>query len=231
MDICYTVTANWYTFQYLLQPPGNQPFNQLFWNRSTELFASLGFHPCLICQDLWCRHRNSLHYDTKFRALSSEGWSVWVNDLEISDLENFIFFIFLGSKITADGNCTHEIKRCFLLGRKAMTNLDSTLKSRNIPLPTKVRLVKAMAFPAVTYACESWTVRKVDCRRIDAFWTVMLGKTLESLLDCKEIQPVPPKGNQSWRFIGRIDAEAETPLLWPPDAKNWLTGKDPRKRC
>ena len=88
---------------------------------------------------------------------------------QIRDLEKFVFFIFLGSKITADGICSHEIKRCFLLGKKAMTNLDSILKSRDITLPTKVCLVKALVFPVVTYACEIWTIRKADCQRIDAF--------------------------------------------------------------
>ena len=126
--------------------------------------------------------------------------------------------LFWGSKITANGDCSHEIKRCLFLGRKAMTNLDSILKSRDITLPTKVRLDKAMVFPVVMYGCESWTVKKAEnwC-----FWTVVLEKTLESPLDCKEIQPVHPKGNQSWIFIGRTDAEAETPIFWPPDSKNW----------
>ena len=78
-------------------------------------------------------------------------------------------FIFLGSKITADGDCSHEIKRCLLLGRKAMTNLNSVLKSRDISLPTKVHLVKAMVFPVVMYGCESWTIKKAECQRIDAF--------------------------------------------------------------
>ena len=135
--------------------------------------------------------------------------------------------IFLGSEITADGDCSHEIKRHLFLGRKAMTNLDSVLKSRDTTLSTKVRLVKAMVFPychvwmwELDYK-ESW-VPKSWC-----FWTVVLEKTLESPLDCKEIQPVHPKGNQSWVFIGRTDVEAETPILWPPDAKSWLTGKDP----
>ena len=105
-------------------------------------------------------------------------------------------FIFLGSKITAEGDCSHKIKRCLLLGRKAMTNLDSILKSRDITVPTKVRLVKAMVFPVVMYGCESWTVKKAEHRRIDAK-TVVLEKTLESPLDCKEIQPVHPKGYQS----------------------------------
>ena len=134
--------------------------------------------------------------------------------------------MFLGSKITADGDCSHEIKRCLLLGRKVMTNLDSILKSRNITLPTKVRLVKAMVFPVVMYGCESWTIKKAEHQRIDGF-ELWLEKTLESPLDCKEIQPVNSKGNQSWIFIGMTDAEAETPILWPPDVKNWLIGKDP----
>ena len=121
-----------------------------------------------------------------------------------------------GSKITADGDCSHEIKRCLLLGRKAVTNLDSILKSRDITLPTNVHLVKAMVFPVVMHGCESWTIKKAEHQRINAFWTVVLEKTLENPLDCKEMQPVNPKGDQSWVFIGRTDAEAETPILWPP---------------
>ena len=108
-----------------------------------------------------------------------------------------------------------------------MTNLQSILKSRDITLQTKVCLVKAMFLPVVMYGCESWTIKKAEHRRIDAFWTVVLEKTLESPLDCKEIQPVHLKGNQSWIFIGRTDVEAETPVLWPPDVKNWLIWKDP----
>ena len=135
-------------------------------------------------------------------------------------------FILGGSKITADGDCNHEIKRCLLLGRKAMFNLDSTLKSRVILVPRKVCLLKAMVFPVVMYGWEldykeSWA------RKNWFFWTVVLAKTLESPLDCKEIKPVNPKGNQSRIFIGRTDAEAETPIFWPPDAKNWFIGKDP----
>ena len=114
-----------------------------------------------------------------------------------------------GSKITADGDCSHEIKRFLLLGRKSMTNLDSILKSRDITLLTKVHLVKAMVFPVVMYECESWTINKTE----------VLKKTLESPLDFQEIKPLNPKGNQSLIFIGRTDAEAETPILWPPDVK------------
>ena len=127
-------------------------------------------------------------------------------------------FTFGGSKITADGDCSHEIKRHLLLGRKVMTSLDSILKSRDITLPTKVHLIKVMAFLVVMYGCESWTIKKAECQRIDAF--LVLEKALESPLDCKEIQPVHPEGDQSWVFTGRTDAEAETPILWPPHAKN-----------
>ena len=136
-------------------------------------------------------------------------------------------FIFLGSEITADGDCSHEMKRCLLLGRKVMTNLDSILKIRDIILPTKVHLVKAMVFPVVMYGCESWTIKKADCWRIDAFELWCWNRLLESPLDSREIQPVHPKGNQSWIFIGKTDAKAETPVLWPTDEKNWLIVKDP----
>ena len=139
-------------------------------------------------------------------------------------METVTDFLFLGSKITTDGDCSHEIERCLLLGRKAMTNLDSILKSRDVTLPTKVHLVKAMVFPVVTYGCESWTIKKAEHRWC---FLIVLEKTLESPLDSKEIKPVNPKGNQSWIFIGRTDAEAEAPVLWPPDVKNWLIGKDP----
>ena len=134
-------------------------------------------------------------------------------------------FIFRGSRISADGHCSHEIKRCLLLERKTLTNLDSILKSRDITLPTKVRLAKAMVFPVVMYGCESWTIEKAEYQRTDAFELWCWRRLLR--VDSKEIQPVNSKGNQSWIFIGRSDAEAETPILWPPDAKNWLTAKDP----
>jgi len=231
-------------------------------------------------------------------------------------METVTDFIFLGSKITADGDCKHEIKRRLLLWRKAMTNLDSILKSRDTTFPTKVCLVKAMVFPVVMYGCQSWTIKKAAkslqscptlCDPTDGsppdstipgilqartlewvaisfanawkwkvkgkslsrvrlfatpwtaalqapssmgfsrhecwsgvpspslkeswalknwwFWTVVLEKILENLLDYKEIKPVNPKGNQPWIFIRRTDAEAL--ILWPPDAKNWLLRKDP----
>ena len=150
--------------------------------------------------------------------------TTWEIDGEM--VETVWDFIFGGSKITADGDCSHEIKRCLLLGRKVMSNLDSILKNRHITLPTKVHLVKAMDFPVLVYGCEldykeSWALKNW------CFWTVVLEKTLESPLEYKEIQPVHPKGDQSWVFIGRTDVEAETPILWPLDAKSWLIGKDP----
>ena len=129
-------------------------------------------------------------------------------------------FVFWGSKITADGDCSHETKRRLLLGRKVITNLDNILKNRDITLPTKFRLVKAMVFPVVRYGCERWTIKKAETQRIDGFELQLLEKILESPLDCKEIQPDHPKGDQSWVFIGRTDVEAETPILWPPGAKN-----------
>ena len=110
-------------------------------------------------------------------------------------METVSDFIFGGSNITADGDCSREITY-LLLGRKVMTNLDSILKTRDMTLPTKVHLVKAMVFPVVMYGCESWTIKKAECRRIDAFELLVLEKTLESPLDCKEIQPVHSKGNQ-----------------------------------
>ena len=130
--------------------------------------------------------------------------------------------IFLGSKITADGDWSHESKRCLLLGRKVMTNLDSIFKSRDITLPTKVHLVKAAVLPVVMYGCETWTIKKAERQRINAFelwcwrrffrvpWTA--SRSNQSIL--KEISP-------------GYSLEAETPILWPPDAKSWLTGKDP----
>ena len=132
--------------------------------------------------------------------------------------------LFLGSKITAESVCHHEIKRHLLLGRKVMTNLDSILKSRDITLPTKICLVKAMVFPLVIYGYESWTIKKGECRRTELLCRRRLLRLL-SPLDSKEIQPVHPRRNQYWIFAGRTDAE--TPVLWPPDAKNWLIWKDP----
>ena len=141
-----------------------------------------------------------------------------------TDGETVKDFIFLSSKITAESDWSHEIKRCLLLGRKAITNLDSILKSRDTTLLTKVCIVKAIVFPVVMYGCdldhkEGWA-QKNWC-----FWIVVLENILESPLDCKKIKPVNPKGNQPWILIGRTDAKV--PILWPPDAKTQLNGKDP----
>ena len=138
-------------------------------------------------------------------------------EIDGETVETVSDFIFLGSKITADGDCSHEIKS-LLLGRKVITNLESIFKSRDITLPTKVHLVKAMVFPVVMYGCESWTVKKAEHRRIDAF-ELWCWRRLESPLDCKEIQPVHSE-DQPWDFFGRNDAKAETPVLWPPHAKS-----------
>ena len=156
--------------------------------------------------------------------MASSPITSWQIDRETK--ETVTDFIFLGSKITADGDRSHEIKRCLLLERTVTTKLDSILKSRDITLPTKVCLVKAMVFPAVMYGCESWSIKKAECCKNWCFWTVVLKKTLESPLDCKEIQSVHSKGDQLWVYFGRNDAKAETPILWPPDVKNWLNGKD-----
>ena len=149
-------------------------------------------------------------------ALSTE-WSRWV----MSDSWHPMDCSTPGSSISGIFQRILEWVSIFF----SMTNLESILKSGDITLLTKVCLVKVMFFSVVMYGSESCTIKKTEPKNW-CFWTVVLEKTLESLLDCKEIQPVNPKGNQSWIFIGRTDAEAETPMLWPPDSKNWLAGKD-----
>ena len=167
-------------------------------------------------------------YIQKTKIMASSPITSWQIDGEtVAD------FIFGSCKIIADGDCSHEIKRRLLLGRKVMTNLDSILKSTDITLPTKVCLVKAFFFSSNHVWMweldhkKGWVPKNWFC------WTVVLENTFESPLDCKEIKPVNPpgtgnpKGNQSWIFIGRTDAEAEASILWPPDVKNWLIGKVP----
>ena len=153
----------------------------------------------------------------KTKIMASGPITSWQTDRET--VETVRDFILLGSKITADGDCSHGIKKCLLLGRKAVTKRDSILKSRDITLSTKVCLVKAMVFLVVVYGCESWTIKKAERQRIDTS-ELWCWRRLESPLDCKEIQPVYHIGNQSGIFIGRTDAKAETPILWPPDEKN-----------
>ena len=147
--------------------------------------------------------------------------SSWQIDGET--IETVTDLIFLGSKITADGDYSHEIEWGLLLERNATINLASILKSRDITLPTKAHLHQSYSFSTI----HVW-IRELDHKESWVpenwcFWTVVLQKTLESPLDCK-IKPVNPKGNQSWIFIGRTDAEA--PIFWPPDAKSWLIRKD-----
>ena len=131
-------------------------------------------------------------------------------------------WFFLGSKITADGDYSHEIERRLLLGRKVMTNLDSIFKSRDITLPTKVRLVKAMVFPVVTYGCESWNVKKAEHRRIDAFELWCWRRLLRVPWTARRSNQSTflSEGDQPCDFFGRNDAKAETPVLWPPHAKS-----------
>ena len=153
----------------------------------------------------------------KTKIMASGPITSW--EIDGKTVETVTDFNFGGSKISADGDCSHEIKRRLLLGRKVMTNLDSILKSRHITLPTKVHLVKAMVFPVVMYGCKSWTIKKAEHRRINAF-ELWCWRRLLSPLDCREIQPVLSKGDQPWVFIGRNDVKAETPALWPPHVKS-----------
>ena len=136
-------------------------------------------------------------------------------------------FTFLGSKTTADGDCSHEIKRCLFHGREAMTNLDSIFKSRDITLLTKVHIVKKLWFSSSHVRMWELNHKEDWAPKNWCFSTMVMEKTLESSLDSKEIKLFNPKGNQPWIFIGRTDAEAETPILWPHNEKNWLIGKDP----
>ena len=147
----------------------------------------------------------------KTKIMASGPITSWQTDREI--METVTDFILGGSKVTAEGDCSHEIKRHLLLGRKAMINPNSILKSRDITLPTKVCVLKAMVFPVVMYGRESWDYKESRVSKNWCFWTVVLEKTLMSPLDFKEMKSVKWKGNQSWIFIGRTDAEAETPIL------------------
>ena len=194
----------------------------LFWK-----YFSWGSH--LMNADM-LRSVNIWELPSGFLALKSEVFQdsgpITSCEIDGETMETVRDFIFFGSKITTDGDCSHEVKRRLLLERKAMTNLDSILKSRD-NFANKGLSSQGCGFSSshvwmweLDYK-ESWVLKNW------CFWIVVLDRTLESPLDCKEIRPVHPKGDQSWIFIGRTDAEAETPILWPPDAKDWLTGKDP----
>ena len=160
----------------------------------------------------------------KTKIMESGPITSWEIDGET--VETVLDFIFGGSKITAAGDCSHEIKRHLLLGRKVMTNLDNILKGKDITLPTNVRLVKAMVFPVVVYEYESWTIKKAEHWRIDAFELWCWRRLLRAPWTARKSNQSILK-DQSWVFIGRTDAEAETPVLWPADAKSWLIWKDP----
>ena len=175
----------------------------------------------------------------RMKMMASGPITSWEIDWET--VETVSDFIFWGSKITVDSDCSHESKRRLLLGRIVMTNLDSILKSRDITLPTKVCLAKAMVFPVVIYRCESWTIKKAELQRIDAFelwcwrrllrvpWTAR--RSNQSIL--KEISPeyssevLTSLEVLHWKDWFIRSTEAETPILWPPDEKNWPIGKDP----
>ena len=174
-----------------------------------------------------------LHYDLKLnirntKIVASSFITSW--QIDKGKMETVTDFIFLGSKITEDSDCSHEIKRCFLLGRKVMINLDGILRSRDIILLTNIHIVKAMLFPVVLYGFENWTIKKAEHWRIDYLglqcwrrllrirWTARRSKRISFSLT-KGSPLVNPKGNQSWIFIGRTDHGSETPILWPPDAK------------
>ena len=159
----------------------------------------------------------------KAKIMASDPIASW--QIDRKTMETVTDFIFLGSKITADGDCNPEIKRCLLLGRKAMTNIDSILKSRDFA--NKVPSSQSYGFSSIHVWMWELDYKERWAPKNWCFWTVVLEKTLQSLLGCKEIQPVHPKRNQSWIFIGRTDVETETPIFWPPDSKSWLTGKDP----
>ena len=186
--------------------------------------------PLNLCSPIWSTL--AIHWYWKLE--------MWLEKLKKKWVLNFILFefpltswqidretmvpvtdlIFLGSKITANGDCSREIKRCLLLQRKAMTKLDNILKSRDVTLPTKVCLVKAMVFPVVLCGCESWTIKKAECWRIDAFELWCWRRLLRVPWTVR--RSVNPKGDQPWIIIGRTDAEAEAPILWSPDMKSLL---------
>ena len=165
------------------------------------------------------------HNIQKTKIMASGPITSWQIDGET--METVRNFILGGSKITADGDCSYEIKRCLLLGRKAMTNLDSILKSRDITLPIKVYLVKTKVFPVVMYGCESWTIKKAEHRRIDPFELWCWRRLLRISWTARRSSQSTRKEISPEYSLEGLMAEVETPILWPPDVKNGLIGKDP----
>ena len=159
----------------------------------------------------------------KAKIMASGPITSWQIDGET--METVTDFIFLGSKIIADGDCSHKIKRSLLLGRKALTNLDCALKSRDINLPTKVHIVKTMVFPIVMHECESWTIKKAGHQKTDGFELWCWRRLLRVHWAARRLNHSILKKNQHWIFIGRTDAEAQ--IFWPPDVNSWRTGKYP----
>ena len=149
----------------------------------------------------------------------------WQIEREI--VEAVTDFIFLGFKITMDGDCSHEVKRCLLLGRKAMTNLNNILKSRDIVLLTKVYIVKVVIFPVVMYGCEGWTIKKARHQRIDGFELWCWRRFLRVPWTARRWNQSILRENQPWILFGRTDAKAEVPIHWPPDVKSCFIGKHP----
>ena len=166
---------------------------------------------------------NRFNIKKKSKILVSGPITSW--QIKGEKVETVIQFLFLGFKTTVDGGVVMKSKRHLLFGRKVVINLDSVLKSRNITLPSNVHTVKAVVFPSAMYGYESWATKKVE-HQIWCFQIAVLEKTLESLLDNNEIKLVNPKGKQPWIFIGKTDAETESLIFWPPDAKSWIIGKD-----
>ena len=161
----------------------------------------------------------------KTKIMASSPVTSWQIDGET--VETMADFIFLGPKITAGGDCSHEIKRRLHLGRKVMTSIEKHIKKQRHYFASKGPSRQGYGFSSSHVWMWELDYKKSWAPNNWHFWTVVMEKTLESPLDCKEIQPVHPKGDQSWVFIGRTDAEAETPILWPPDVKGWLIWKDP----
>ena len=166
------------------------------------------------------------HSKLSIQKMASSSFTSW--QVNVKKVEIVTDFVFLGSKITAESDCRHKMKRHLLLGRKAVTNIDSILKSRDTPLLTKVCIVEAKSYGFSSIHVWMWELdHKESWVQKNWCFPIVLEKAFKSPLDIKEIKLVSPKGNQPWIFIGRTVSDAEAPILWPPNGKSWLTGKDP----